>query len=81
MWVKIFRNRGCFEVVGVLAVPSMPWGSELNMNHLLAAIAFAAHKHRDQRRKDLATSLYINHHIALAMLLANEAWVDGDAFS
>lgn len=42
------------------------------MNRLLAAIAFDAHKHRDQRRKDLAAFLYINHPIALATILANE---------
>lgn len=33
---------------------------------LLPAIAFAADKHRDQRRKDAAASPYINHPIALA---------------
>src|SRR5574343_1092800 len=48
------------------------------MNRLLAAIAFAAHKHRDQRRKDLAASPYINHPIALATLLANEGGVDDE---
>jgi len=32
---------------------------------LLSAIAFAADKHRDQRRKDAAASPYINHPIAL----------------
>jgi guanosine-3',5'-bis(diphosphate) 3'-pyrophosphohydrolase len=36
---------------------------------LLSAIAFAAHKHRDQRRKDRAKSPYINHPIAVAQLL------------
>ena len=43
---------------------------------LLAAIAFAAHKHRDQRRKDAAASPYINHPIALAHLLATTGGVD-----
>lgn len=33
------------------------------------ALAFAAHKHRDQRRKDEGASPYINHPIALAELL------------
>ena len=37
---------------------------------LLIAIEFAAHKHRNQRRKDAEDSLYINHPIALARLLA-----------
>ena len=36
---------------------------------LLKAIAFAAEKHRDQRRKDAEASPYINHPIALANLL------------
>ena len=36
---------------------------------LLSAIEFAAHKHRDQRRKDLPKSPYINHPIAVARLL------------
>ena len=48
------------------------------MNRLLAAIAFAAHKHRDQRRKDAAASPYINHPIALANVLANEGGIDDE---
>jgi GTP diphosphokinase / guanosine-3',5'-bis(diphosphate) 3'-diphosphatase len=46
------------------------------MNHtalLLRAASFAAHKHRDQRRKDAASSPYINHPLALACVLC----VDG----
>lgn len=39
------------------------------------AIAFAAHKHRDQRRKDAQASPYINHPIALARVLAVEGGV------
>jgi GTP diphosphokinase / guanosine-3',5'-bis(diphosphate) 3'-diphosphatase len=42
---------------------------------ILGAMAFAAEKHRTQRRKDAAASPYINHPIALADLLANEAGV------
>jgi guanosine-3',5'-bis(diphosphate) 3'-pyrophosphohydrolase len=42
---------------------------------LLKALAFAAHKHRDQRRKDAGASPYINHPIALADVLVNEAGV------
>jgi len=42
---------------------------------LLRALAFAAHKHRDQRRKDRAASPYINHPIALANVLAREGRV------
>ena len=39
---------------------------------LLKALAFSAHKHRDQRRKDRAASPYINHPIALATVLTLE---------
>ena len=42
---------------------------------LLRALAFAAHKHRDQRRKDAEASPYINHPIALAEMLAGEGGV------
>jgi guanosine-3',5'-bis(diphosphate) 3'-pyrophosphohydrolase len=42
---------------------------------LTRALAFAAHKHRDQRRKDAQASPYINHPIALADVLVNEAGV------
>ena len=38
----------------------------------IKAAAFAADKHRNQRRKDAAASPYINHPIALANVLANE---------
>jgi guanosine-3',5'-bis(diphosphate) 3'-pyrophosphohydrolase len=44
----------------------------LTISTLIDAVAFAAHKHRDQRRKDVAASPYINHPIALAQVLANE---------
>jgi guanosine-3',5'-bis(diphosphate) 3'-pyrophosphohydrolase len=46
---------------------------------LLQALAFAAHKHRAQRRKDKEASPYINHPIALADVLANEGAVDDAA--
>ncbi len=42
---------------------------------LLKALAFAAHKHRDQKRKDLEASPYINHPIALADVLCNEGGI------
>jgi guanosine-3',5'-bis(diphosphate) 3'-pyrophosphohydrolase len=41
---------------------------------ILSALQFAAHKHRDQRRKDLEASPYINHPIALANVL----WGEGE---
>jgi guanosine-3',5'-bis(diphosphate) 3'-pyrophosphohydrolase len=39
---------------------------------VLRALAFAAHKHRDQRRKDVEASPYINHPISLANILTGE---------
>lgn len=42
---------------------------------LLAAISFAAHKRRAQRRKDAEASPYINHPLALAHVLATEGRV------
>ena len=47
-------------------------------NRIIAALAFAAHKHRDQRRKDAVASPYINHPIALTNVLVNEAGVDDE---
>jgi len=43
---------------------------------LIDALAFAAHKHRDQRRKNVAASPYINHPIALAHVLVSEGRVE-----
>lgn len=43
---------------------------------LFDVLAFAAHKHRAQRRKDKEASPYINHPIALADVLANEGGVE-----
>ena len=39
---------------------------------ILTALEFSSHKHRDQRRKDLEASPYINHPISLANVLCNE---------
>jgi guanosine-3',5'-bis(diphosphate) 3'-pyrophosphohydrolase len=47
----------------------------MNLALLLKALSFAAHKHRDQRRKDAEASPYINHPIALAEVLAGEGGV------
>jgi guanosine-3',5'-bis(diphosphate) 3'-pyrophosphohydrolase len=47
--------------------------TELKM--LLKALAFAAHKHKNQRRRDVDASPYINHPISLADILCNEAQV------
>lgn len=48
------------------------------MNKLIQAINFAADRHRNQRRKDVHASPYINHPIALANVLANEVFIDDD---
>jgi GTP diphosphokinase / guanosine-3',5'-bis(diphosphate) 3'-diphosphatase len=42
---------------------------------ILEALQFAAEKHRDQRRKDIEASPYINHPIALANVLWREGGV------
>jgi len=43
---------------------------------VLKAAQFAARKHKDQRRKDAASSPYINHPLALANILREEGKVD-----
>lgn len=45
------------------------------INIILESMAFAADKHKNQRRKDSEASPYINHPIALANLLANEGGI------
>jgi GTP diphosphokinase / guanosine-3',5'-bis(diphosphate) 3'-diphosphatase len=54
-----------------LFVPEITPGA---FGEILDALQFAAHKHRDQRRKDPEASPYINHPIALANIL----WLEGD---
>ena len=49
--------------------------SDNDLGILLKALAFAAHKHRDQRRKDVGASPYINHPISLASILCNEGHI------
>jgi guanosine-3',5'-bis(diphosphate) 3'-pyrophosphohydrolase len=48
---------------------------ESDLGRILDALAFAADKHRHQRRKDHEASPYINHPIELAHILVNEAQV------
>jgi GTP diphosphokinase / guanosine-3',5'-bis(diphosphate) 3'-diphosphatase len=47
-----------------------------DLSRLLAAVSFAASKHRDQRRKDRDATPYINHPIALAETLARMGITD-----
>jgi len=49
--------------------------AEGDLKLLLKALAFAARKHRDQRRKDIEASPYINHPITLAAILCVEGHV------
>ncbi len=51
-------------------MPSQP------LEIVLRAAAFAAHKHRDQRRKDAEASPYINHPLGLATILASHGVLD-----
>ena len=48
---------------------------EDDLKLLLRSLSFAAHKHKDQRRKDVDSSPYINHPISLANILCNEGHV------
>lgn len=45
------------------------------INQFVTALAFSATKHRDQRRKDVEASPYINHPISLVDVLVNEGGV------
>ncbi|MFY9314453.1 MAG: HD domain-containing protein [Burkholderiales bacterium] len=53
----------------------MKGNPEKDLALLFRALAFAAHKHRDQRREDAEASPYINHPIALAEVLAREGGI------
>ena len=45
------------------------------INQFVSDLAFSASKHRDQRRKDVEASPYINHPIALVDVLVNEGGI------
>ena len=48
---------------------------ENDLKLLMKALAFAAEKHKNQRRKNVEASPYINHPISLANILCNEGHV------
>lgn len=48
---------------------------ENELKLLLKALTFSAIKHKNQRRKDVDASPYINHPISLANILCNEAHI------
>ena len=49
--------------------------NEDDLKLLFKALTFAANRHRNQRRKDVDSSPYINHPISLVNILCNEAHV------
>ena len=51
-----------------MTIPDSPMATAA-FKSLIDAVAFAAERHRDQRRKDHHSSPYINHPIALAHVL------------
>lgn len=58
---------------------TMPRRPRDDMAFFLEVLAFSAHKHRAQRRKDRHASAYINHPIALARVLHNEGSITDPA--
>ena len=57
----------------IAARPHLPGVNRSSIRLIVDAMAFAAYKHRRQRRKDPEASPYINHPIAIAHVLSNEA--------
>ena len=53
----------------------MAGSAESDLGKLLAAVNFAAVKHKDQRRKDPGKTPYINHPIGVAFVLWKEGGV------
>lgn len=53
----------------------LPLPAQSDVSLVVSAAAFAAEKHRNQRRKGVDASPYINHPIALAYVLASEAGI------
>ena len=51
-------------------------GGNVEANLLLKALHFAADKHRDQRRKDVHASPYVNHPVTVAQILSEIGGVD-----
>lgn len=51
-------------------------GHHAPLARVVDAIAFAAHAHRAQRRRDVDATPYINHPVALVRILAVEAGID-----
>lgn len=68
-YTEPYHLRWIHEAVASYSKPDAYQSSDIQ--RVLGAVAFAAEKHRNQRRKDEEASPYINHPIALAELLAS----------
>jgi len=51
--------------------------NEEDLKLILKSLTFAADRHKNQRRKDVDSSPYINHPISLANILCNEGHITG----
>jgi guanosine-3',5'-bis(diphosphate) 3'-pyrophosphohydrolase len=61
--------------VNPIPLSARPGGRISELARLFTALEFAARKHRNQRRKDVHASPYINHPIEVAAILANTGGV------
>ena len=79
MYPVAFPSRAPSVASNPVATSKMPRTRDDSLALILKALAFSAHKHRDQRRKDPQASPYINHPIGLANVLRNEAGIRDEA--
>lgn len=71
-----FAYRAFCATVETLQIPDFSMSAPPTpLDLIFDALAFAAEKHRDQRRKNVDAFPYINHPIALAHLLIHEAGI------
>ena len=69
---KCHESLGCILIEDYLIFPIE---RDVMIGTFIKAVSFAAEKHKNQRRKGVEASPYINHPIALADVLANEGGV------
>lgn len=76
IWVP--SATGAPDAAGLSSVrtPTAVSDNREGLRTILKAARFAAHKHKNQRRKDADASPYINHPIALANIICDEGDVD-----
>lgn len=72
--IIVARNQEAIKVTNPRTQP-MTDNPDSDSATIIRAAAFAAHKHRDQRRKDVAGTPYINHPLALACVLSAEGGI------